>query len=121
MIERDSAKAAESHLKDMISTASFHSSVCFPCSFQESPGVDLGEDQMDEYGGAEGISSTLESLRTMATDMGTEVEEQNKQLDRIGHKECLSRVARGGGGGFKLVHDSIMPPVWSCCFVAKFV
>ncbi len=30
-------------------------------------------------------------------------------------------VAGRGGGGFKRVHDSIKPPVWSRRFVAKFV
>ncbi|MCP3661879.1 MAG: hypothetical protein GY696_05180 [Gammaproteobacteria bacterium] len=73
--ERDSTEAAESRSKDMISSTASHYSVGYPSSFKESPGVDLGEDEMDEEKGAEGISSfMLESLRTMAADMGAEVE-----------------------------------------------
>ncbi len=32
-----------------------------------------------------------------------------------------SGIASGGGGDFKLVHDSIKSPVWSRRFVARFV
>ena len=38
------------------------------------------------------VSTMIGNLRNMATDMGTEVENQNRQLDRINIKVLFSRV-----------------------------
>ncbi len=39
---------------------------------------------------------------------------------RLDGCRLVSGVDRQGGGDFKLVHDSIKPPVWSRRFVVKF-
>ena len=38
------------------------------------------------------VSTMIGNLRNMATDMGTEVENQNRQLDRINIKVLFTRV-----------------------------
>ena len=47
------------------------------------------------------VSTMIGNLRNMATDMGTEVENQNRQLDRINIKVLFTRVfVKVGTGKF---------------------
>jgi len=45
---------------------------------------DAREDEMEEN--LQGVGNILGNLKSMATDMGTEIERQNQQLDKIGVK-----------------------------------
>ncbi len=50
-----------------------------------------------------------------------EILAQNKRRNLTGRKTLrMQWRSQGGGVDFKLVHDSIKPPVWSRRFVAKF-
>ena len=38
------------------------------------------------------VSGMISNLRNMAVDMGNEITQQNKQIDRIGNKVCVVLV-----------------------------
>lgn len=49
---------------------------------------DAREDEMEEN--LLCVSGILGNLRNMAVDMGSEIEYQNRQIDRINYKVCTS-------------------------------
>ncbi len=49
---------------------------------------DAREDEMEENINA--VSGVITNLRHMATDMGNEIDSQNRQLDRINEKAVLN-------------------------------
>ena len=49
------------------------------------------EEEMEEN--MQQVSTMIGNLRNMAADMGTEVENQNKQLDRINLKVCTNQFS----------------------------
>ncbi len=50
-----------------------------------------------------------------------EIEREREAAQLAAQRVSQCRCQERGGGNFKLVHDSIKPPVWSRRFVAKFV
>lgn len=59
------------------------------------------------------VSSMLGNLKNMAMDMGTEIETQNDQLDRINKKVCVLFVVMLGrmeiNWGFVIISGRIKP------------
>ena len=49
---------------------------------------DAREDEMEEN--LQQVGSMVSNLRNMAVDMGNEIESQNKVLDRINRKVCVT-------------------------------
>ena len=66
---------------------------------------DAREDEMDEN--VQQVSSMVGNLRNMAIDMGTEVSNQNKQLDRINQKVCTNSLSQH--------HTSVCCARCRCC------
>ena len=50
---------------------------------------DAREDEMEDN--LQQVSSMIGNLRNMACDMGNEIENQNRQIDRIKDKVCIIR------------------------------
>ena len=51
---------------------------------------DAREEEMEQNIGE--VSGMISNLRNMAVDMGNEITQQNKQIDRIGNKVCVVLV-----------------------------
>ena len=58
-----------------------------PCPYIRRINNDAREDEMEEN--MQVVGSVLSNLKNMAQDMGSEIEKQNKQLDKITNKVLM--------------------------------
>lgn len=72
---------------------------------------DAREDEMEENMGQ--VNTMIGNLRNMALDMGSELENQNRQIDRINRKVCYrSRLIRCSYPKFTIY-------IYTCNFVVN--